>query len=72
MLLNRADALDPVNAAALAAPSTDGIYVLGGDQGLAMQVLAASPAETAITAAVRPRGSPWAAPAPERPCSRAA
>ncbi len=53
VLLNRADALDPVNAAALAAPSTDGIYVLGGDQGLAMQVLAASPAETAITAAVR-------------------
>ncbi len=53
VLLNRADALDPTNAAALAAPSTDGIYVLGGDQGLAMQVLAASPAEAAITAAVR-------------------
>ncbi len=53
VLLNRADALDPANAAALAAPSTDGIYVLGGDQGLAMQVLAASPAEAAITAAVR-------------------
>ncbi|MFL6079257.1 MAG: Type 1 glutamine amidotransferase-like domain-containing protein [Ornithinibacter sp.] len=53
VLLNRADALDPANAAALAAPTTDGIYVLGGDQGLAMQVLAASPAEAAITAAVR-------------------
>ena len=53
VLLNRADALDPANATALAAPTTDGIYVLGGDQGLAMQVLAASPAEAAITAAVR-------------------
>ncbi|WP_392542398.1 Type 1 glutamine amidotransferase-like domain-containing protein [Oryzobacter telluris] len=52
VLLTRADALDPANSAALAAPGTDGIYVLGGDQGLAMQVLAASPAETAITAAV--------------------
>jgi len=53
VLLNRADALDPANAAAIASPSTDGIYVLGGDQGLAMQVLAASPAEAAITTAVR-------------------
>jgi cyanophycinase-like exopeptidase len=53
VLLDRADALDPANAAPLAALSTDGIYVLGGDQGLAMQVLAASPAEAAITAAVR-------------------
>ena len=53
VLLNRADALDPANATALAAPATDGIYVLGGDQGIAMQVLAASPAEAAITAAVR-------------------
>ena len=49
---DRADALDPANAAALADPATDGIYVLGGDQGLAMQVLADSPAEDAITAAV--------------------
>ena len=52
VLLNRADALDPANAVALADPGTDGIYVLGGDQGLAMQVLADSPAEAAITAAV--------------------
>ena len=44
VLLNRADALDPANAAALAATRrTDGIYVLGGDQGIAMQVLAALP-----------------------------
>lgn len=53
VLLDRADALDPANAAALADPATDGIYVLGGDQGLAMQVLADSPAEEAITTAVR-------------------
>ncbi len=53
VLLNRADALDPVNAVALSDPATDGIYVLGGDQGLAMQVLADSPAERAITAAVQ-------------------
>ena len=53
VLLTRADALDPASSAALRDPATDGIYVLGGDQGLAMQVLAASPAETAITAAVR-------------------
>ncbi|MEO5609363.1 MAG: Type 1 glutamine amidotransferase-like domain-containing protein [Ornithinibacter sp.] len=53
VLLNRADALDPVNAAALSDSATDGIYVLGGDQGLAMQVLADSPAERAITAAVQ-------------------
>ena len=52
VLFNRADALDPANSAALAAPATDGIYVLGGDQGIAMQVLADSPAEDAITAAV--------------------
>jgi cyanophycinase len=53
VLLNRTDALDPANAAALADPATDGIFVLGGDQGLAMEVLADSPAERAITAAVR-------------------
>lgn len=53
VLLDRADALDPANATALAARGTDGVYVLGGDQGLAMQVLADSPAERAITASVR-------------------
>ena len=52
VLLNRADALDPANSAGIDSPATDGIYVLGGDQGLAMQVLAASPAEAAITAAL--------------------
>ena len=53
VLFDRADALDPANAVALADPATDGIYVLGGDQGLAMQVLADSPAERAITTAVQ-------------------
>ncbi len=48
VLLDRADALDPANAEALADPATDGIYVLGGDQGLAMAVLADSPAEAAM------------------------
>lgn len=56
VLLNRADALDPANSVALDAPTTDGIYVLGGDQEIAMDVLANSPAETAITAAVQQRG----------------
>lgn len=48
VLLDRADALDPANAEALADPATDGIYVLGGDQGLAMAVLADTPAEAAM------------------------
>ena len=56
VLLNRADAMDPANSAALNAATTDGIYVLGGDQEIAMDVLAGSPAEAAITAGVRQRG----------------
>ena len=55
VLLNRADALDPANSATINASTTDGIYVLGGDQEIAMDVLANTPAETAITAAVRQR-----------------
>ncbi len=51
VLLDRADALDPANSAALRRPGTDGIYILGGDQGIAMDVLAESPAETAMKAA---------------------
>ncbi|HEX6149241.1 cyanophycinase [Nocardioides sp.] len=51
VLLNRADALDPANSTALADPGTDGIFVLGGDQGLAMSILADSPAEAAMHAA---------------------
>ena len=51
VLLDRADALDPDNAQPLADPATDGVYILGGDQGLAMQVLADTPAEAAMQAA---------------------
>ena len=51
VLLDRADALDPANSEALSDPGTDGVYVLGGDQGLAMAVLADSPAEAAMQAA---------------------
>ncbi len=45
VLLNRADALDPANSAAFDDRETDGSYLLGGDQTIAMQVLANSPAE---------------------------
>lgn len=44
-LLQREDAQEPANSAALADPGTDGVYILGGDQVLAMQVLANTPAE---------------------------
>ncbi|XVX20276.1 hypothetical protein ACQP1U_18700 [Actinomycetota bacterium] len=50
-LLAREDALDPANSAMLTDPDTDGAYVLGGDQVLAMHVLANTPAETALAGA---------------------
>lgn len=50
-LLNRADALDPANSAALDNPGLDTVFVLGGDQVLAMKVLANSPAEAALSRA---------------------
>ncbi len=46
VLLDRADAMDPANSVAVTDPDADGVFVLGGDQVLAMQVLANSPAET--------------------------
>lgn len=49
-LLNRADADDPANSAMIT-DQTDGVFILGGDQGLAMSILADSPAETAMAAA---------------------
>ncbi|WP_404385575.1 hypothetical protein LL946_05485 [Knoellia locipacati] len=49
-LLNRADAEDPANSSMLT-EQTDGVFILGGDQGLAMSVLAESPAEAALEAA---------------------
>lgn len=53
VLLDRADALDPANSAGLRDPGLDGVYILGGDQGIAMDVLAESPAEDAMAAAFR-------------------
>lgn len=49
-LLTRADAEDPASSAMIT-EETDGLFILGGDQGLAMTVLADSPAETAMEAA---------------------
>jgi len=49
-LLNRADADDPASSAMIT-QQTDGFFILGGDQGLAMSILADSPAEAAMEAA---------------------
>ncbi|CAN7293762.1 hypothetical protein [Knoellia sp. LjRoot47] len=49
-LLNRADAEDPANSAMVTA-QTDGFFILGGDQGLAMSILADTPAEDRMEAA---------------------
>jgi cyanophycinase len=48
VLLDRADALDPANSALFNSPDTDGAFILGGDQDIAMEVLANTPAETAM------------------------
>lgn len=50
-LLNRQDAMNAANSRLFDDPETDAGFVLGGDQVLAMQVLANSPAETAMTRA---------------------
>jgi cyanophycinase len=46
-VLVRADAFDPANVA-LVTPGLDGIYVLGGDQVVAMEVVANTPFEAAL------------------------
>lgn len=51
LLFDRNDALNPDNSSAFYDEETDGAYILGGDQGIAMQVLASSPAETAMNTA---------------------
>ena len=51
VLLDRADAMDPANARPFA--HADAIYALGGDQGIAMHVLADTPAERAMARATR-------------------
>lgn len=48
-LLTRADAEDPASSA-MVTEQTDGVFVLGGDQGLAMSVLADTPAEDRLEA----------------------
>ena len=53
VLLDRADALDPRNSTAFDSALTDGAFILGGDQDLAMTVLANSPAEKAMARAYR-------------------
>ncbi|MGI8414807.1 MAG: hypothetical protein ACR2P2_01080 [Nakamurella sp.] len=50
-LLDRDDALNAANSAALDNPGIDGAFVLGGDQDIAMHVLANTPAEAALTRA---------------------
>jgi len=45
----RPDALDPTRVAQLG-PEVDGFYILGGDQTVAMQVVANTPAEAALAA----------------------
>lgn len=49
ILLNRADAEDPANSIAFTDPEVDAAYILGGDQTIAVAVLAESPAETVMT-----------------------
>ena len=51
LLFDRNDALTPANSALYTDEETDGSYILGGDQTIAMHVLAESPAETAMAAA---------------------
>ncbi|MDN5764814.1 MAG: Type 1 glutamine amidotransferase-like domain-containing protein [Humibacillus sp.] len=53
VLLNRADAMDPRNSTAFDSALTDGAFILGGDQNLAMTILANSPAEKAMARAYR-------------------
>ncbi|USQ81161.1 Type 1 glutamine amidotransferase-like domain-containing protein [Ornithinimicrobium faecis] len=50
-LLAREDALDPAASEGLDDTDTDGVYILGGDQVLAMHVLANSPAEERLATA---------------------
>lgn len=50
-ILHRSDAMDADVSAPLREPGVDGMYVLGGDQVLAMEILANSPAEEAMEVA---------------------
>ncbi|MGH8191505.1 MAG: cyanophycinase, partial [Rhodanobacteraceae bacterium] len=50
-LLDRADALNRDNSALFSAPDVAGVFFLGGDQDVAMRVMAGSPVESAMQAA---------------------
>jgi cyanophycinase len=50
-LFTRASAEDPANAALFDAPSLDGVFILGGDQDLAMEALAGTATESAMAGA---------------------
>jgi cyanophycinase len=47
-LWKRADAQDPQNVAMISNPETDGIFILGGDQDVAMEILAGTRSEQAM------------------------
>lgn len=51
LLFDRNDAMNPENSELFEDEATDGAYILGGDQGIAMEVLANSPTETVMEAA---------------------
>ncbi len=51
ILFDRGDAMNPANSHAFYDSETDGAYILGGDQTIAMHVLANSPAEVAMETA---------------------
>ena len=51
ILFDRADAENPENSNALYDEEIDGVYILGGDQTIAMEVLYETPAEAALTVA---------------------
>lgn len=51
ILFDRADAENPENSDALYDEEADGVFILGGDQTIAMEVLFETPAEDALTAA---------------------
>lgn len=48
LLFDRADAENLANSAAFYDPATDGAFILGGDQDVAMEVLAGTPTEAAM------------------------
>ncbi|CAN5115971.1 Type 1 glutamine amidotransferase-like domain-containing protein [soil metagenome] len=49
MLFDRDEAMEPANSNALYNEETDGVFILGGDQTIAMEVLFETPAEVALT-----------------------